>query len=101
MQRGYSAEKLVAFDIMNDSMNPSLIPGDSVLINLADTMPVSGRIYAASFEGETLVRRLHRDGTAWWLVADNPNQNRFPRIELNPAYSAIVGRTVLRQTEDL
>jgi len=57
----YKPEKLVAFRVSGSSMEPSLWDGDLVVINLDDTRPTDGDVFAVSYEGEPGIKRLRRD----------------------------------------
>jgi len=59
-----------------DSMTPSLQPGDLVLVDCAEgprRRPAFEHIYALRFEGRGAVCRCQRAGAALVLLADNPS----------------------------
>lgn len=98
--RGYRPDRLVAVTIEGDSMEPTLYAGDLVVINLEDTGPVDGEVYACRYEEQLVVKRLFREGGAWWLHSDNPDQRRHPRRAASESVE-IIGRVIYRQSERL
>lgn len=98
-ERGYKPYELLALKVKGSSMEPSLHPGDMVVINTADTTPKDGEVYAVNYEGESVVKRLVRDGGTWWLASDNPDQRRYQRKEWVDGSSFLVGRVIHKQSE--
>lgn len=98
-RHGYSREKLIAITVRGESMEPTFYKGDLVIINTADTKPVSGAVYAVNYEGEPAIKRLVRDAGRWWLVSDNVDQRRYYRQSFSGDTSQIIGRVVKRETE--
>lgn len=99
-RNGYIREKLVVVRIRGESMIPTLYPEDRAMINLADTKPVDSRVYAVNYEGEAVIKRLSRDAGQWWLTSDNPDQRMYGRKLCRGAGCIIVGRVVLRESEN-
>lgn len=99
--RGYKPYNLVAIKVQGASMEPTLHQGDMVVINTADTEPKDGKAFAVNYEGEALIKRMHRDSGAWWLSSDNPDQRRFPRKECAEGSCIIIGRVIHRQSEEI
>lgn len=95
---GYNAERLVAFRVKGQSMEPSLWDGDLVVVNLADTKPYDGDVYAVSYEGEPGVKRLRRDAGEWWLASDNADQRKFSPKRCTEDVE-ILGRVIYKQSE--
>lgn len=95
---GYNAERLVAFRVKGQSMEPSLWDGDLVVVNLADTKPYDGDVYAVSYEGEPGVKRLRRDAGEWWLASDNADQRKFSPKRCTEEVE-ILGRVIYKQSE--
>ena len=99
--RGYKPYNLVAFKIKGDSMVPTLFDADTAVANIADVEPKDGKVFAINYEGEAVVKRMFRDGGAWWLSSDNPDQRRFPRRECQEGSCIIIGKVVHRQSEEI
>lgn len=95
---GYKPEKMLAMRVTGESMIPSLHPGDLIVVNTAQTQPQHSKTFLVSYEGEIVVKRLVRDDGQWWLISDNPDQRRYPRVKCN-GETQIIGEVVYRQTE--
>lgn len=100
-QNGYVPEKLIAIVVKGESMEPTMSPGDTVVVNTADTAPVDGKAYAVNYEGEAVVKRLVRDAGMWWLNSDNPDQRKYSRKRCADAGCIIIGRIVMLQRENI
>lgn len=83
-------------------MEPSIQDGCVVLLNLSDTDPREGRVYAiVQPDGGLVLKRLVRDylpalgGQGWVMRSDNPDKIKFPDKILPPDdRTVIVGRAV-------
>lgn len=98
-KRGYRRDKLIAVRIRGESMEPSLYEGDLVVVNLADTRPVAGEVYAVNYEGEPVIKRLTRDAGQWWLTSDHHDQRKHYRRRCEGEECIIVGRVVKKESE--
>lgn len=98
-ERGFKPAALLAHKVRGHSMEPSLFDGDLVVINIADTEPKDGEVFAVNYEGEAVIKRLVRDAGSWWLTSDNPDQRRYPRKEWLDKNSFLIGRIVHKQSE--
>lgn len=96
----YKPEKMLAMRVSGESMVPSLVQGDLIVINSAQTEPKDGRPFVVNYEGEIIVKRLVRDAGQWWLTSDNPDQRRYPK-KVCDSNTEIVGQVVYRQTEEI
>lgn len=80
------------------SMEPTVFDGDDLLVNLAETEVVDGRVYALWYEGGERVKRLYRlPGGGLRIRSDN--EREFPEIVLGPDYAGhvrIIGRVIDR-----
>lgn len=88
---GGSADSLVLFDVMGDSMEPTIPDGSAVLVNMRETEVRSGLIYAIRVEEELMVKRLFKNPGK--LVCKSDNEAR-PDIIVegeNPDFS-VFGR---------
>jgi phage repressor protein C with HTH and peptisase S24 domain len=100
-RNGYHREHLIAIRVKGESMEPTLYEDDLVVVNLADTRPADGNVYAINYEGEPLVKRLTRDAGQWWLTSDHTDQRQFYRRVCQGCDCIIVGRVVRKESERL
>lgn len=96
-QNQYPPACLYAIKVKGDSMVPALYDGDTVVINVADTKPVDGDVFAVNFEGEPVVKRMFRDMGEWWLMSDNTDQRKYHKKRCRGVECIIVGKVVHRQ----
>lgn len=101
VRNGFNREQLVAIRVKGESMEPTLYEDDLVVVNLADTRPADGNVYAINYEGEPLVKRLTRDAGQWWLTSDHSDQRKFYRRICKGNDCIIVGRVVRKESERL
>ena len=97
----FDPEHLIALEVTGESMEPRLYRGDVVVVNTADKAPADGQVFAVNYEGEAVIKRLTRDAGQWWLTSDNPDQRRFPRKLCDGITCLIVGRVVLKKSENI
>lgn len=100
-QRSYAPQHLLAVQVEDDGMQPTLWRGDLAVVNTAQTSPKESAVYAVNYEGELRIRRLIRDAGEWWLYCDNPDEKRFPRKQFVEKRCLLLGRVVHRQSEAL
>ena len=93
-RNGFSRDKLLAFYVTGESMETTFSDGDLVIVNTADTKPVSGDVFAVNHEGEPAIKRLVKDFGRWWLVSDNSDQRKYHRVSLQDDTSKIIGKIV-------
>ncbi|AVS75946.1 S24 family peptidase [Paracidovorax cattleyae] len=98
-RRSLRARDLIAVAVSDDSMQPSLHPGDVVAVDTHEPSPADGQVFVVDYEGACLVRRVVRDSGAWWLAAENAL--RFPRKQLTTPSARLVGRVVHVHSETL
>jgi len=90
--------------VKGESMIPTLCSGDTVLLDLSATKPVSNKIYAFNFDGDLRVKRFIRQlDTTWRIVSDNEDKELYRDEVLshnNVEGLKIIGRvaTVLERT---
>ena len=96
--RGLEEDKLFAVEITGRSMEPSLFEGDLVVVNAADVIPRDGEAFALNYEGELVVKRLIREGDAWYMRSDNADKIRFGDKRCDER-TTIIGRIVTKQSE--
>lgn len=97
-QNGYVPDKLIALRVQGNSMEPGLFDGDTVVLNLADTDPKDGEVFAVNFEGELVIKRLKRDAGEWWLCSDNNDRRRYPDKSCAEGVF-LIGRIVHKSSE--
>ncbi len=60
---------------MGESLEPTLVGGASILVNLARQRRRIGRIYVVRTDDGLIVKRAGKDADgAWRLVSDNPDK---------------------------
>lgn len=94
----YPQDRLIAIKVTGHSMEPRLYEDDIVIINTADTKPVDGEVYAINYEGEAVIKRMSRDGGSWWLMSDNPDQQKYHRKSVRGNECVIVGRVIKKES---
>lgn len=72
----------VVQQVVDDSMYPSLIPGDEVLVDTKKTDPLSGEIVVCRYKGETLIRRFRKVARRAVLWADNPHYHGIEVVDV-------------------
>lgn len=92
-QNDLVAQCLIAIRVRGRSMEPMLFEDDVVVINIADTKPVSGEVYAINFDGEAVVKQLIYQGKEWWMCSINQT-GEFPRRLCRGGDCIVVGRVV-------
>jgi phage repressor protein C with HTH and peptisase S24 domain len=97
-KNGYEADKLFAIPVGGESMIPTLYPDDMVVGNAADTKQMEGEVYAVNYEGELVIKRLHREAGQWFLSSDNADKRRFAN-KLCHENCFIIGRIIYKQSE--
>lgn len=97
----FAPDDLLALEVTGESMEPRLYRGDLVVVNTADKTPADGQVFAVNYEGEAVVKRLTRDAGHWWLTSDNPDQRRFPRKLCDGVTCLLIGRVVLKKSENI
>lgn len=86
--------RLAALDIDSNSMAPTLMAGNSILIDRADNRTPRDGIYVIGSDGGLLVKRLsvHPVTSRVAILADNPAYPSF--ADCDPAAISLVGRVV-------
>lgn len=87
------------FKVHGDSMEPMLFDGDSVLVNLAETGIMNGRVYALRYGNELRIKRCYKrlDGG---LVLRSDNPSFLPRDEEISAEVAAEHISILGRVRD-
>ena len=68
---------LVLFDVMGESMEPTIMHKDTVLASKRESDPVSGQIYVIRVDDELLVKRILREPGKLIVASDNPAHRSF------------------------
>ncbi len=100
-KKGLDNSCLLAVQVNDEGMKPTVTNGDLVVINTADRKLDDSSVFAVNYEGELRIRRLVRDAGTWWLYCDNPDAQRFPRKQFVVKHCYILGRVVHRQSETI
>lgn len=99
--KGASAEHCRVIVAVGDSMSPTILHGDSVLVDLKSTEPQDGNMYAFRRPDQTVsIKRLTQSITGeWTLSSDNPDKRMY-KDELCSSDSLhelpIIGRVIWR-----
>lgn len=99
--KGATAEHCRVIIASGDSMSPTILDGDSVLVDLSSTEPQDGNMYAFRRTDQTVsIKRLTQSITGeWTLSSDNPDKRMYKD---EPCSSAslhelpIIGRVIWR-----
>jgi hypothetical protein len=85
---------LAAHMIEGDSMAPSLLDGDHVLVDTADSLPLRDGLYAIESESRIVVKRLSINPATQQvaILSDNASYPSFPNCD--PAQLRVIGRVV-------
>lgn len=96
IKEGINPQQARCFKVDGDSMEELLFDGDSVLVNLAETQILNGKVYALRYGDELRIKRVYRklDGS---LILRSDNPAFVPREEEIPAaaveqHIGIIGR---------
>ena len=78
-KHGLNARDCRVLQVMGDSMEPTLVGGASILVNLARQRRRVGRIYVVRTDDGLVVKRASKDAAGGWqLVSDNLDQQTWP-----------------------
>ena len=90
-RHGLVARNCRVIEVSGESMEPTLVDGCSILVNLAGRRRRVGRIYVVRTADGLVVKRAGRDvAAAWQLLSDNPNKHVWPTRPWPPG-AEIVG----------
>ena len=90
-RHGLAARNCRVIEVSGESMEPTLVDGCSILVNLAGRRRRVGRIYVVRTADGLVVKRAGRDvAGAWQLVSDNLNKHVWPTRPWPPG-AEIVG----------
>lgn len=100
-QRNFQSSQLLAVEMNDCGMVPTLMQGDLVVLNTADVSLADSVVFAFNYEGQLRIRRVVRDVGEWWLYCDNLDLQRFPRKRIVVKQCYTLGRIVHRQSESV
>lgn len=100
-QRNFQSSQLLAVEMNDNGMAPTLMRSDLIVLNTADVSLVDSMVFAFNYEGELRIRRVVRDAGEWWLYCDNLDRQRFPRKQFIVKQCYALGRIVHRQSESV
>lgn len=87
---GIRASDAAILDVRGDSMQPTLIDGDRILVDRGQRVPGKrAAIWVLRCGDELLVKRLARDADMWRIISDNAPERRVPLAEVT-----VLGRVV-------
>ncbi len=90
-RHGLVARNCRVIEVSGESMEPTLVDGCSILVNLAARRRRVGRIYVVRTADGLVVKRAGKDvAGAWQLLSDNPNKHVWPSRPWPPG-AEIVG----------
>lgn len=93
-KEGINPTRVRRFRVTGNSMEPFVYAGDHVLVNLAETEVIDGKVYALRYDAELRIKRLlrHLDGTLI-LRSDNPQYvDEMVPPALVATHISIIGR---------
>ena len=80
-------------DVTGDSMAPTLLDGDRLLVNEGDrTVPPGGGVFVIRVDDGVAVKRVRRSGATIEIVSDNP---AYPALVRPAAEVTVIGRARL------
>lgn len=96
IREGINPDRTRCFKVHGQSMETFLFNGDSVLVNLAETEIINGKVYALRYGDELRIKRLYKrlDGGII-LHSDNPNHRPVDEDispEMVREHISIIGR---------
>ena len=96
-ERGFVPGNVKALYMAGDSMEPYLSAGDTVVINVTDTAPKDGEVYAVCLGDEWLIKRIFKAPGGLILHSDNSVKYRdIDAIGERASFVRILGKVVWR-----
>lgn len=78
-RKGGTDKTMKIFEVAGDSMSPTLVDGDMIMVNTGESDVRTGRIYLLRIGEELMVKRLEtRPGGILLLRSDNPDYDDIP-----------------------
>lgn len=96
-QLGLQASQVLATTALHGSMAPTILKGETVLIDTTRTELVSGEIFAVLMDDVVMIRRVQLSDEFITLAPDNPDQSTYFEIQLpRQANLQVIGRVFWR-----
>lgn len=92
-------DDLATFRANGDGMRPTIEDGQLIMLNLADTVPESSKVYLVCMDNRLFIKRFVYTPAGWLLRSDNPDNLTYPDFRLtndDMANLNIQGRIVWR-----
>lgn len=92
-------DDLATFRANGDGMRPTIEDGQLIMLNLADTVPESSKVYLVCMDNRLFIKRFVYTPAGWLLRSDNPDNLTYPDFQLtndDMANLNIQGRIVWR-----
>ena len=92
-------DDLATFRANGDGMRPTIEDGQLIMLNLADTVPESSKVYLVCMDNRLFIKRFVYTPAGWLLRSDNPDKLTYPDFKLTNEDMAtldIQGRIVWR-----
>ncbi|WP_033919689.1 S24 family peptidase [Sphingomonas sp. 37zxx] len=87
---GVRAQAASMIRVAGDSMAPTLIDGDEILVDADARLSARGGVYVIRRDGVVMVKRLRRAGNGLDIISDNPACPSWRNVD--PATIAVIGR---------
>lgn len=88
-----SAKSLVLLRVEGDSMQPTILTGDTVMIDIERKDVIEGRIYAIRFDSTVMIKRLSfRPANRIMVISDNKQE--FDPYEVDRQELCILGQVI-------
>ncbi|SEJ32484.1 Peptidase S24-like [Sphingomonas sp. OV641] len=91
-EAGVAASHASLIDVSGDSMQPTILAGDRLLVDRADTRLVGSGIFVVRRDDELLVKRIQRAGADLLLISDNAD---YAPIRCHADAAVVIGRVKL------
>ncbi|MFA5479713.1 MAG: XRE family transcriptional regulator [Candidatus Muiribacteriota bacterium] len=87
--------RIMTFKILDDTMDPTLKPGDRVVLEITDSVTTSG-IYGIIIDNDLLIARIQKTGNQIKIIYDNSlYKEELFNLEENNTFIRIIGKAIL------
>lgn len=97
-ENGWSSENLRVMRVTDEGMEPLITDNALILIDISQTEPESGKIYAVQFEDDILIRRVIKIAGSNQYIA-KPATFAFIEQNFTKETAKVLGRVVYRMGE--
>lgn len=91
---------LLAIKVRGPSMEPMIFEDETIVINIADTKPVSGHVYALNYDGKAVVKQMVFKNREWWLYSFNQD-DEFRPVMARSGDAQVIGKMVYQPGRSL